>query len=398
MQPFLDERLRRVWAGAEAKAQGPGGIKLVAAATGLHRQTVGIGLREVEDPASSAPSTRIRRDGAGRPTATERDPGLRPALEDLIESATRGDPEQPLRWVSKSAQHLAKALGEGGHPTNRQTVCDILHELGFSLQANRKTLEGGDHPDRNAQFEYINASVKAFQADGQPVISVDAKKKELVGNFKNAGHEWLPEGQPRKVQVYDFVEELGRATPYGVYDVKHNEGWVSVGTDHDTAAFAVESIRSWWLAMGRVRYPAAKRLLINADSGGSNGRRNRLWKRELQRFAAEAGLDVSVSHLPPGTSKWNKIEHRMFSFISMNWRGQPLVTHATIVSLISATTTDAGLQIRCEVDPAKYPIGTKISDKEMKGLNLLLHSFHGEWNYTIFAQPVPDEPAGSMSK
>ena len=392
MSPFMDERLRRLWAGAEAMAAGPKGITLVAAATGLHRHTVAAGRAELEAPAASAASEeRIRKPGAGRPKATERDPGLKAALEALIEPATRGDPESPLRWVSKSTQHLATVLIEQGHPVGRQAVGELLHDLGFSLQANRKTLEGAGHPDRNAQFEYINEEVKAFQAEGQPVVSVDAKKKELVGNFKNGGREWNPKGEPERVNVYDFVEELGRATPYGIYDIKHNEGWVSVGTDHDTAAFAVESIRSWWESMGRARYPSAKKLLITADGGGSNSRRSRLWKRELAALAEELNLEITVSHLPPGTSKWNKIEHRMFSFISMNWRGQPLTSHEIIVSLIGGTRTEAGLHVQCELDINAYPTGIKVTDEEMENLNIRPHAFHGEWNYTLSTQRVESQ-------
>lgn len=384
--PFLNERQRRIWAGNEAKALGHGGISLVAAATGLARATISQGMQEVGQVAPDIAPERVRRPGAGRKKAVVCDPGLKPALDALIEPATRGDPESALRWVSKSTAHLAQTLTAAGHPVSANTVSALLHEMDYSLQANKKTDEGKQSPDRNAQFEYLAAEVADFQARGQPVISVDAKKKELIGNYKNNGQEWHPEGAPKTVKVYDFIGELGRATPYGVYDLKYNEAWVSVGTDHDTAEFAVESIRVWWENMGKKRYPDAKELLITSDGGGSNGSRNRLWKRELGALATELGIAITVSHLPPGTSKWNKIEHRLFSFISMNWRGTPLVSYEVIISLIGSTTTASGLKVGCDQDPEPYEVGIKVTDAEMAALKLRRHTFHGEWNYTLDPQ------------
>lgn len=314
---------------------------------------------------------------------------MRADLERLLEPTTRGDPESPLRWTSKSVRHLAKELQEGGHQISHQLVSELLHELGYSLQANRKTLEGAEHPDRDGQFKHIHRRVSLFLRRGDPVISVDTKKKELVGIFKNGGREWRPQGNPEKVLVHDFVNpELGRAIPYGVYDLGSNSGWVSVGIDHDTASFAVESIRRWWQSMGRSLYQDRKRLLITADGGGSNGSRLRLWKVELQKLANELGMEISVCHFPPGTSKWNKIEHRLFSFISMNWRGKPLLNYQVIVSLIAATTTEEGLKVRAALDPATYPAGIKVSDAEVEELNLKPAQFHGEWNYSL--APVTD--------
>jgi len=313
-----------------------------------------------------------------------KDPSLREDLERLVEPLTRGDPESPLRWTCKSVRKLAEELIRQGHQVSHQLVSEVLHELGYSLQANRKTREGGDHPDRDAQFEYINAQAASFLAAGEPVVSVDAKKKELVGYFKNAGREWCPQGEPEQVRVYDFpIRGLGRATPYGVYDLGQNAGWVNGGMDHDTATFAVESIRRWWNAVGQDQYPEAKRLLISADGGGSNGSRVRLWKWELQQLADETGLSITVCHLPPGTSKWNKIEHRLFAWISQNWRGKPLTSYAVILKLIAATTTEAGLTVQCQLDTNTYPAGRKLSDEEMATLSLLPDVFHGEWNYTI---------------
>ena len=309
-------------------------------------------------------------------------------MESLIEPVTRGDPESPLRWTSKSVRKLANELKKTGHKTSHRMVADLLREMGYSLQANRKTLEGSAHPDRNAQFEYIYEKVKEFQFCGQPVISVDTKKKELVGDFKNGGRELRPKGDPAKVRVHDFeIRELGKVAPYGVYDQTHNAGWVNVGTDHDTAAFAVESIRRWWVTMGQEAYPDAASLLITADGGGSNGSRVRLWKTELQRLANETGLVVSVCHLPPGTSKWNKIEHRLFSYISQNWRGKPLVSHEVIVNLIASTTTRKGLTVRCELDTNKYPKGTKVTNEELRQVRIIRDQFHGEWNYAIHPSP-----------
>jgi len=383
LAPFVGERVRRLVAASEAKAAGHGGIAATAVATGMARSTIGRGLAELETGRDDFPE-RIRRPGAGRKPATELQPGLLDALQDLVSSAIRGDPEAALLWVSKSQRHLAAALGERGFEVSHKLVGRLLNTLGFSLQANSKTREGANHPDRNAQFEHINAQINTFQADGQPTISVDTKKKELVGDFKNGGRELRPKGDPEQVRVHDFkIPELGKVAPYGIYDIAANAGWVNIGIDHDTAAFAVESIRRWWLELGKSRYPDAKRLLITADCGGSNGVRVRLWKRELQKLVNEIGVKITVAHLPPGTSKWNRIEHRLFAFITQNWRGKPLITHEVIVQLIGATTTNTGLTVACRIDTNLYPKGVTVSDEEMAAINLTHDDFHGEWNYTI---------------
>lgn len=384
LENHLDERQRRLVAAAEAEALGPRGISLVARSTGVSRRAIRQGLKELQEVAPTKSEHRIRRPGGGRKKATDKDPTLRADLERLVESSTRGDPESPLLWTCKSVRQLAKELQQQGHQVSHQLVSELLHELGYSLQANRKTLEGAQHPDRDAQFEHINRRSRLFLRAGDPVISVDTKKKELVGNFKNGGREWRPQGDPERVVVHDFVNpELGRAIPYGIYDVGNNSGWVSVGIDHDTASFAVESIRRWWQSMGRPLYHDRKRLLITADSGGSNGARVRLWKVELQKLANELGIEISVCHLPPGTSKWNKIEHRLFSFISMNWRSKPLLTYQVIVNLIAATTTKEGLKVQAALDSEIYPSGIKVSDAAVKELNLKPARFHGNWNYTL---------------
>ncbi len=388
LAPLLDERTRRLWAAVEARAIGRGGIVCVAEATGLSRVTIRAGVRELDTrspaDASRATTKRVRRPGGGRRAVIAHDPRLLGALETLVDPVTRGDPMSPLRWTCKSAARLATELHTQGHAVSARTVTRLLHALGYSLQSNRKTLEGGQHPDRDAQFQYINRRVKAFQKQGQPVISVDTKKKELVGRFRNGGQEWRPQGQPEPVKVHDFPDaELGKVIPYGVYDMATNTGWVSVGVDHDTAAFAVETVRRWWRHMGSLTYPQATRLLVTADGGGSNGRRSRLWKVELQRFAEESGLQISVCHFPPGTSKWNKIEHRMFCSITENWRGRPLVSRAVVVHLIGHTTTHTGLAIRSELDENSYPTGRKVTDQQMESLAIKREKFHGEWNYTI---------------
>ena len=381
--PLLDERARRLMAGTEALTIGRGGVAAVARATGLARTTVQRGVADVR-AGESLERGRIRRAGAGRPRATDRDPTLRADLEALIEPTTRGDPESPLRWTTRSVRNLAAELGRQGHAVSHQTVSELLHEMGYSLQAHRKTLEGTSHPDRDAQFRHITAAVQLQLSLGEPVISVDTKKRELVGPFRNGGRELRPKGDPELVLMHDFViPELGRASPYGVYDLAQNEAWVSVGSDHDTAAFAVESIRRWWTTMGQPLYPDASRLLVTADAGGSNGARLRLWKLELQRLADETGLEIAVCHFPPGTSKWNKIEHRLFSAISQNWRGKPLVSHEVIVDLIAATTTRTGLRVRSERDTNPYPAGIRVSDGEMQTLYLTRDDFHGEWNYSL---------------
>jgi hypothetical protein len=381
----LDERGRRRFAAAEARTAGRGGILALTRITGLSRSSIDRGLRELASTASEeAAPGRTRRPGGGRKRLTETDPTLLADLQSLIEPTTRGDPMAALLWTSRSLRNLADALQVMGHRIKHNVVADLLRQLDYSLQSNRKAREGADNPDRDAQFTYINTRVKAALAGGQPAISVDTKKKELVGDFKNAGRELRPKGRPEPVRVHDFrIPELGRAVPYGVYDITGNPGWVSVGVDHDTASFAVNAIRSWWQMMGRDRYPDAHSLLITADCGGSNGARVRLWKRELQLLADELGLTITVCHLPPGTSKWNKIEHRLFSFITQNWRGKPLVSYQTIVQLISATTTRTGLNVKCCIDPNAYPAGVKVSDRDMASLNLRPHEFHGEWNYTI---------------
>jgi transposase len=380
---LLDERSRRLVAAAESLALARGGISAVSRATGVSRPVIREGIAELKQP-RTALSGRVRRPGGGRKRIAERDPSVLRDLERLVEPVTRGDPESPLRWTCKSVRRLAEELNRQGHPISYPVVAELLRELGYSLQANRKTKEGESHPDRNAQFEHINRKVKRFLSARQPVISVDTKKKELVGDFRNGGRELRPQGDPEKVRVHDFlIPELGRATPYGVYDLARNTGWVSVGVDHDTAAFAVESIRRWWQSMGKPVYPVAKRLLITADAGGSNGSRVRLWKVELQKFADETGLRIAVCHLPPGTSKWNKIEHRLFSFITQNWRGKPLISFEVIVNLIAATSTTRGLKVHSELDTNTYPAGTKVPDKQLAQVRLKPEKFHGEWNYEI---------------
>ena len=383
--PVLDERARRLVAAAEALVLGWGGATAVSRATGVSRQVIREGIKELSQPQRPAGGRgRIRKAGGGRKKTVTKDPALLGDLERLVEPVTRGDPDSPLRWTCKSVRKLSEELNGMGHRTSHRLVAQLLDELGYSLQANSKRLEGASHPDRDAQFRHINERVQGFQATGDPVISVDTKKKELVGDFKNGGREWRPQGEPEVVRVHDFaIPGLGRASPYGVYDLARNVGWVSVGVDHDTAAFAVESIRRWWNGMGRTEYSGARRLLITADGSGSNGSRVRLWKVELQKLANETGLAISVCHLPPGTSKWNKIEHRLFSFISQNWRGKPLVSHEVMVDLIAATTTKGGLSVRCQLDRNPYPQGLKVSDQEMADVHIEPDDFHGEWNYTI---------------
>jgi transposase len=379
----LDERGRRRWAAIEAISLGRGGIAAVAQATGISDRTIRNGIREVE-AGSPLPADRQRRAGAGRKAREAEQPGLTDALDALVEPASRGDPMSPLRWTCKSTRVLAGELVRQGFEVSHTKVGELLKASGYSLQANRKTREGPQHPDRDAQFRYILDQVRGFQKRGQPAISVDTKKKELVGDFKNAGREWRPKGTPEPVRVHDFlIPEQGKAIPYGVYDLHRNEGWVSVGIDHDTASLAVNAIRSWWKRMGRPAYTKATSLLITADAGGSNGPRLRLWKWELQRFANRTGLTITVCHFPPGTSKWNKIEHRLFSHIATNWRGKPLVSLAAIVSLIGSTTTAAGLRVRSEIDHGSYPKGTVVTDEQMAQVNLKPHGFHGDWNYTI---------------
>jgi transposase len=388
LDPVLDERGRRRFAAAEALAAGRGGVTAVARITGIARSTIDRGLAELRGAAEAdAAPDRVRRKGGGRRPLVVTDPTLLTDLKDLVEPTTRGDPTAPLLWTARSLRNLAAGLRELGHRIGHNVVADLLRDLGYSLQANRKTREGTNHPDRNAQFEYINRKVKQALAAREPAISVDTKKKELVGDFKNGGREYRPKGQPEPVRVHDFIiPELGRAAPYGVYDIADNAGWVSVGIDKDTASFAVNSIRRWWQTMGCARYPHATKLLITADCGGSNGVRVRLWKRELQNLANELGIAITVCHLPPGTSKWNRIEHRLFSFITQNWRGKPLVSHQAIVQLIAATTTDTGLKVRSEIDRNTYPAGVKVTDDEMDAINILRHQFHGDWNYTIRPQ------------
>ena len=381
--PHLDERQRRLFAACEAKAAGHGGIAAVSRVTGIAPSTIGRGLKDIAAPAS-LPEGRVRRRGGGRKSLVGKDPQLLADLLGLVEPEARGDPMSPLRWTCKGTRRLAAQLGELGHKISHTVVGELLKAEKFSLQANRKTLEGADHPDRDAQFQALNAAVKTALADQQPVISVDTKKKELVGDFKNAGREWRPRGDPEEVRVHDFlVQELGRAVPYGVYDLAANAGWVNVGMDNDTAAFAAQTMRRWWREVGCLRYPLARRLVITADGGGSNSSRGRLWKLELQRLANELGLSIEVHHLPPGTSKWNKIEHRLFSFITQNWRARPLVSYRVIVDLIASTTTKTGLKVLCELDTNKYPKGIAVSDAEMQNLNIRRAEFHGEWNYTI---------------
>lgn len=387
LEPVLDERARRQWAAAEALELGWGGISAVAEATGMSRVTISNGIGEVKARQGSAgeqATTRIRRSGGGRKPLTETDPELMQALESLVDPVTRGDPMSPLRWTCKSTYKLSGELHRRKHPVGPRTVASLLRQAGYSLQANRKTREGKQHPDRNAQFEYINAQVEFFQKRRKPTISVDTKKKELVGDFANRGREWQPQGEPDEVRVHDFKDkELGKAIPYGVYDMIHNEGWVNVGIDHDTARFAARSICRWWEEMGAQRFPRARDLLITADGGGSNSHRSRLWKVALQELADEIGLRLSVCHFPPGTSKWNKVEHRLFCFITKNWRGKPLVSRQAIVELIGSTTTRQGLTVRAALDTNRYETGIKVSDSELAKVKLTRHDFHGDWNYTI---------------
>jgi hypothetical protein len=387
--PFLDERGRRIFAAAEAKAAGAGGISAAAKATGIARSTIRRGLADLAAGAGAIPG-RVRRPGGGRKCVETEQPGIGEALEGLVEGTIRGDPESPLRWVSRSQRRLSRELAAMGFRASQRTVARLLRGLGFSLQANRKTKEGGVHPDRDEQFQNINRLILAHQADGQPAISVDTKKKELVGDFKNAGRELRPKGGPETVRVHDFEDKtLGKVVPYGVYDIAANKGWVRLGVDNDTAAFAVETIRRWWESIGKARHPGATRLLVTADSGGSNSPRIRLWKRELQRLADETGLAVTVAHLPPGTSKWNKIEHRLFAFISMNWRGKPLISHQVILQLIGSTRNDGGLEVACELDLGSDPKGIKVTDEEMAGIAIERAEFRGEWNYTIRPRMAP---------
>ena len=387
LEPVLDEQARRRFAAAEACALGWGGVTLVSQVTGIARSTINRGIAEITEN-RSAGEGRVRRAGGGRKAKTEEDPTLLADLKSLLEAATRGDPMSPLLWTSKSLEKLAAALRDLQHEVSPNVVAKLMRGLNYSLQSNRKTREGSRHPDRDAQFQYLDARMKEYMAERSPVISVDTKKKEPIGDFKNNGREWNPKGQPEKVRVHDFlIKELGRAVPYGIYDIADNTGWVSVGINHDTACFAVNAIRRWWVTMGKARYPKAKRLMITADGGGSNGTRVRLWKVELQKFVDEIGIPITVCHLPPGTSKWNKIEHRLFSFITKNWRGKPLVSYQAIVQLIGATTTDAGLKVRAELDSNTYPAGIKVSDAELAAIAIERHEFHGEWNYTLSPRP-----------
>jgi hypothetical protein len=385
--PVMDERMRRQWAAAEAQAYGWGGIRAISTAIGMSANTVRRGLQELSEREANPGvevSGRVRQEGGGRKRQTELDPGLSSALERLIEPVTRGDPESPLRWTCKSTTHLASELTSQGHPVSVSTVWRLLIAAGYSLQSNRKTKEGADHPDRNEQFAHIAATVQSFQQRGQPVISVDTKKKELIGEFRVGGREWQPQGEPVEVLIHDFIDkDLGKAIPYGVYDLTENQGWVSVGIDHDTARFATEAIRRWWRKMGVKYHGQARELLITADGGGSNGSRSRLWKVALQDLANGLGIPLQVCHFPPGTSKWNKIEHRMFCHITQNWRGRPLVSHEVIINLIAATTTQQGLRIQAELDKGLYPTGVKVSDEELTAVNLKPADFHGDWNYRI---------------
>ena len=383
----LDEHTRRIWAATEASAMGYGGISLVARATNISRRAILVGLREIK-AGNILPEGRVRRPGGGRKSGVHHQPDLPKRLEGLVEPLTRGDPESPLRWTCKSTRRLSQELAKLGYSASSRLVGVLLHALGYSLQGNRKTVEGNQHPDRNAQFEHINARVRAEMRVGQPIISVDTKKKELVGNYANQGKQWLKKGEARQVNGHDFPDpSVPRAHPYGIYEMARNMGFVNVGTDHDTATFAVASIRAWWQAQGRRAYPQANRLLITADAGGSNGSRLRLWKWELQRLADELRLPISVCHFPPGTSKWNKVEHRLFSFISSNWRGEPLADYATVVNLISKTTTTTGLKVFCRLDRRRYPVGRKVSDQEWAQISIVRNDFHGDWNYTIRPRP-----------
>jgi hypothetical protein len=390
VRPHLNERQRRVWLGAEAGELGSGGVKIVAAAVGVSPDTVRRGRSELEDP-EPLEIGRSRAAGGGRKRAEDLNPGLAAALDELVDPDSRGDPMTPLRWTSKSLRTLAHELRGQGYRVSATLVQRLLHESGYSLQANAKTLEGNQHPDRDRQFRHIHDTAAEYLAAGDPVISVDCKKKELVGPYKNSGRQWRPAGHPEQVNVHDFVTpELGKAIPYGVYDVGANTGWVSVGVDHETAAFAVNTARSWWHTIGKIAYPNTTRLLITADSGGANGSRRRAWKTELANLAAETGLTITVCHLPPGTSKWNKIEHRLFAQITLNWRGQPLTSHQTIINLIGATTTTTGLTVTAEFDPDSYPIGVKITNREMADLPITRNAWHGEWNYTLHPSDTPE--------
>lgn len=385
LSTILDERGRRVWAAIEARSLSRGGVSLVSKATGLSRTTIHAGICEI-DPCSSTTITvgRVRKEGAGRKPLTHHAPDILETLDSLVEPTTRGDPESPLRWTCKSTRRLAQEMQQRGYRIGDRKIAGLLHEMKYSLQANAKTIEGTQHPDRNAQFEYINTQAKAFASKAQPVISVDTKKKEIVGNFKNGGREWQPQGDPEQTMVHDFEDkDLGKIIPYGVYDIAANNGWVSVGMDHDTSDFAIDSILAWWRQMGKATYPGAQELLIMADGGGSNGSRSRLWKTAVQRLANITGLRVNVCHFPPGTSKWNKIEHRMFSFITQNWRGRPLISYETIINLIGSTTTTAGLRIKAKLNRKKYPTGIKVADEELANVNLKPARFHGEWNYSV---------------
>lgn len=393
LSKMMNEKMRRLWAAGEAKAIGWGGVCLVSEATGLSRTTITTAMKEVENMrnrrTSSDMTDRIRRPGGGRKMLTKQNPHLLKNLEELLESSTRGDPQSPLKWTCKSTSRLQEELRAHGHQVGVRKVAYLLHDLKYSLQSNRKTLEGASHPDRNAQFEHINNQTRNFQAREQPVISVDTKKKELIGSYRNVGREWHAKGKPKKVLVHDFPDkELGKGIPYGVYDLTANHGWVSVGIDHDTAEFAGETIRRWWFQMGQREYLKATEILIMADGGGSNGSRSRLWKIVLQRLANEVGLKIFLCHFPPGTSKWNKIEHRMFSHITQNWRGRPLTSHEVMVNLIGNTTTKKGLKIKAELDKKQYQVGIKVSNKELAAINIQKDSFHGEWNYQISPQTI----------
>lgn len=391
LSPFLDERTRRLWSAAEAMSCGYGGVSAVSRATGVSRRAITKGCKELKETVPNdgilRPPLSVRKKGGGRKSVEVKYPNVRTELELLLDPATRGDPESSLRWTCKSVRVLASELKNRDIDISYVAVSFLLKDMGYSLQANQKVKEGTKHPDRNEQFEYIYNQVNLFQDDSQPVISVDTKKKELVGDFKNAGKEWRPKGKPERVQVHDFPLEGGKVAPYGVYDLTQNNGWVNLGTSADTAEFAVESIKRWWLKMGEITYPDAKKLLITADGGGSNGYRLRLWKKELQQFANNTGLSITVSHFPPGTSKWNKIEHRLFSFITLNWRGKPLFSHEVIVNLIASTRTKCGLSVKCEIDKNTYQKGIKVTDQELKQIQLSKHDFHGEWNYTISPDP-----------
>ncbi|MFI6651446.1 ISAzo13 family transposase [Streptomyces sp. NPDC050529] len=391
--PHLDERQRRLAIGAEALSLGHGGIRIVAAAAGVREGTVSRGAAELD--AGQMLLGRVRRPGGGRKRAADLDPGLRPALLGLVEPDERGDPMSPLRWTTKSTRKLAAELTRQGHRVSADTVASLLREEGFSLQANAKTIEGAQHPDRDAQFRYLNEQARDHRDARDPVISVDSKKKELIGHYKNAGHEWQPAGEPVRVKTHDFPGQTEKAIPYGIYDMAANTGWVTIGTDHDTAAFAVASIRRWWQARGRHDYSGAGRLLISADGGGSNGYRTRGWKTHLADLAAETGLEITVCHLPPGTSKWNKIEHRLFSHITMNWRGRPLTSHEVMIQTMAATTSRTGLTVQAELDSGEYPTGIRTSDDEIAALPITRHRFHGDWNYTLHPQPVDAAATGS---